>query len=117
MVLPPQFDQPPGEFAKRIDSAIDVGQNKLFRVLWFILPPQSIARDIRFQALIVSRFLCDLALQALLFSALIFSAQNGGTDGDAAFIGVSFLIPGVLLGLWGGAVADAFPKQAVLVAG
>ena len=27
MVLPPQFDQPPGEFAKRIDSAIDVGQN------------------------------------------------------------------------------------------
>ena len=117
MVLPPQFDQPPGEFAKRIDSAIDVGQNRLFRVLWFILPPQSIARDIRFQALVVSRFLCELSLQALLFSALIFSAQNGGTDGDAAFIGVSFLIPGVLLGLWGGAVADAFPKQAVLVAG
>ena len=114
MVLPPQFDQPAGDLTKRIDTAIDSGQAKLFRVLWFALPPQSIARDLGFQALLVSRFLSDIALQALLFALLINSAQNQGDEGDAALIGICFLLPGLVLGLWGGAVADALPKRLVL---
>jgi|LWDU01.1.fsa_nt_gi hypothetical protein len=114
MALPPQFDQPAGDLTKRIDTAIDIGQAKLFRVLWFALPPQSIARNLGFQALLVSRFLSDIALQALLFAALINSAQNQGDEGDAALIGICFLLPGLVLGLWGGAVADALPKRLVL---
>jgi len=114
MALPPQFDQPAGDLTKRIDTAIDSGQAKLFRVLWFALPPQSIARNLGFQALLVSRFLSDIALQALLFAALINSAQNQGDEGDAALIGICFLLPGLVLGLWGGAVADALPKRLVL---
>ena len=114
MALPPQFDQPAGDLAKRIDTAIDTGQAKLFRVLWFALPPQSIARDLGFQALLISRFLSDIALQALLFAALINSAQNQGNESDAALIGICFLLPGLVLGLWGGAVADAMPKRLVL---
>lgn len=114
MALPPQFDQPAGDLTKRIDTVIDTGQAKLFRVLWFALPPQSIARDLGFQALLVSRFLSDIALQALLFAALINSAQNQGNERDAALIGICFLLPGLVLGLWGGAVADALPKRLVL---
>ncbi len=114
MALPPQFDQPAGDLTKRIDTAIDIGQAKLFRVLWFALPPQSIARNLGFQALLVSRFLSDIALQALLFAALINSAQNQGDEGDAALIGICFLLRGLVLGLGGGAVADALPKRLVL---
>jgi len=114
MALPPQFDQPAGDLTKRIDTAIDTGQATLFRILWFALPPQSIARDLGFQALLISRFLSDIALQALLFAALINSAQNQGNEGDAALIGICFLLPGLVLGLWGGAVADAMPKRLVL---
>ena len=102
MALPPQFDQPAGDLTKRIDTAIDTGQATLFRILWFALPPQSIARDLGFQALLISRFLSDIALQALLFAALINSAQNQGNEADAALIGICFLLPGLVLGLWGG---------------
>ena len=114
MALPPQFDQPAGDLTKRIDTAIDTGQATLFRILWFALPPQSIARDLGFQALLISRFLSDIALQALLFAALINSAQSQGNEADAALIGICFLLPGLVLGLWGGAVADAMPKRLVL---
>jgi MFS family permease len=80
-----------------------------------MVPSGSIIRNSNFQALIASRFLSDLALQALLFGVLIASVQNGGDEMEAAIIGVGFLLPGVLLGLVGGAVADALPKGFALV--
>jgi MFS family permease len=79
-----------------------------------MVPPTSIARDLSFQSLLASRFLSDIALQALLFATLIATASEGGSPFDAALIGVAFLLPGVLLGLFGGAVADALPKRVAL---
>ena len=115
MALPPEFDQPAGFGIRRIDHAIDRGQARVFRWMWFMVPPSSIARNPSFQALLASRFLSDLALQALLFGVLIASARGGGSAFDAAMIGVAFLVPGVALGLFGGAVADALPKRFALI--
>ncbi len=98
----------------RLNRAIDYWQAGLFRVLWLIVPPESLLRRWRFQALVVSRFLTDIALQALLYGALIATARGGGTALDAAGLGVAVLLPGVVLGLYGGAIADALPKRAAL---
>ncbi len=114
MALPPEFDQPAGSGFRRIDRAIGRGQARVFRVLWFRVPPGSVAWNVNFQALLASRFLSDIALQALLYGALIASARAGGGALDAALIGTAYLLPGVLLGLWGGAVADAVPKRVAL---
>jgi len=116
MALPPEFDQPPGSGLRKVDQAIDRGQSRVFRVLWFMVPSGSIVRNPNFQALIASRFLSDVALQALLFGVLIASIQGGGDEMEAAIIGVAFLLPGVLLGMVGGAVADALPKRFALFA-
>ncbi|MSQ42523.1 MAG: MFS transporter [Dehalococcoidia bacterium] len=83
-------------------------------MLWFMLPPESMAHDLQFQALLASRFLSDLALQSLLFAVLIATARRGGTALEASLVGVAFLAPGMLLGLFGGAVADALPKRVEL---
>lgn len=116
MALPPEFDQPAGSGLRRVDDAIDRGQSRVFRVLWVLVPSGSIARNPNFQALLASRFLSDLALQALLFGVLIASVRSGGDAFEAAIIGVAYLLPGVALGLFGGAVADWLPKRFALVA-
>jgi len=115
MALPPEFDQPVGDTFRRVDQAIDHTQSKMFRMLWFVVPSGSIARNPNFQALMASRFLSDLALQALLFGVLIASVRNGGDAFEAAIIGVAYLLPGAVLGLFGGSIADALPKRAALV--
>jgi len=98
----------------RLNRVLDYWQAGLFRVLWFIVPPESLLRRWRFQALLVSRFLTDVALQALLYGALIATARGGGSALDAAGLGVAVLLPGVVFGLYGGAIADALPKRAAL---
>ena len=114
MALPPQFDEPPFRSLERIDEAIDRGQERAFRVLWFWTPPGSVARNTQFQALLASRFLADMAQQALLFGALIAIAREGGGAFEAGLLGCAFLLPGVVLGMYGGAVADALPKRVAL---
>ena len=64
MALGPEFDQPAGRSFQRFDDAVSRGQDRLFRVLWFAVPPQSVARNLDFQALLASRFFADMALQA-----------------------------------------------------
>ena len=114
MALPPEFDEPAFEALQRIDRALDRGQARVFRVLWFWLPPGSVARNAQFQALLASRFLTDVAINALLFGALISTARAGGGAIQAGMLGTVYLLPGVLLGLYGGAVADAIPKRVAL---
>ena len=114
MTLPPDFDQPPLGGIQRLDDALDRGQARIFRVLWFMVPSGSVARNLQFQQLLASRFLTDLALQALLYGALIASARADGGAFDAALLGVAYLLPGVLLGMFGGVVADALPKRVAL---
>ncbi|HXH21078.1 MAG TPA: hypothetical protein VNN10_03535 [Dehalococcoidia bacterium] len=49
------------------DRAIDIGQAQAMRFLWLFLPETSIAREGRFQAVMVSRFLSDAGQQALAY--------------------------------------------------
>ncbi len=79
-----------------------------------MLPSGSVARDPQFQQLLASRFLTDIALQALLYGALIASVRAGGNATDAALLGVAYLLPGLVLGMFGGIVADALPKRVAL---
>ena len=114
VALPPQFDEPPRRGLRRLDAAVGRGQARVFRVLWFMVPPGSIAWNLHFQALLASRFLTDVGTQALLFGALIAVARRGGGAVEAALLGTAYLLPGALLGLYGGAVADAIPKRVAL---
>ncbi len=114
MALPPNFDEPAFSAMRRLDAAVDRGQARVFRVLWFWLPPGSVARDLQFQQLLASRFLSDIALQALLYGTLIATARAGGSATDAALLGTAYLLPGALLGMFGGIVADALPKRVAL---
>ncbi len=115
MTLPPDFDQPAFGGLQRVEQAVDRGQARIFRVLWFMVPSGSVARNLQFQQLLASRFLTDIALQALLYGALIASARAEGSAIDAALLGSAYLLPGVLLGMFGGVVADALPKRVALV--
>jgi hypothetical protein len=114
MTLDPDFDQPALGGLQRLDRAVDRGQARVFRWLWFMVPSGSVARDPQFQQLLASRFLTDIALQALLYGALIASVRAGGSAFDAALLGVAYLLPGLLLGMFGGIVADALPKRVAL---
>jgi MFS family permease len=99
---------------RQADNLLDQGQGRAFRFLWFFLPEPSVAKDIRFEALLVSRFLSDAGQQALAYGALVAIVRNGGSAFDAALIGVAALVPPALFGLYGGAVADAVPKRLAL---
>src|SRR6266540_665094 len=96
------------------DRMLDEAQARVFRVLWLFLPEPAIARDLRFQHLLASRFLSDAGQQAVLFGALVSVARGGGSALEVALVGVSALVPPALLGLYGGAVADAIPKRVAL---
>ena len=101
---------------QRADAALDQGQSQVFRLLCFFLPEPAIARDLRIQQLLVSRWLSDAGQQALSYGALIAVVRQGGSALDAALLGASALLPPALLGLYGGAVADALPKRVALAA-
>ena len=91
-----------GRAYRGADDFLDRGQSRAFRLLWFFLPEPSIVGELRFQALLVSRFLSDAGQQALAYGALIAIVRGGGSAFDAALLGVSALIPPTLLGLYGG---------------
>ncbi|MEC4688430.1 MAG: MFS transporter [Nitrospirota bacterium] len=96
------------------DLVLDEAQAHVFRFLWAFLPEPSIARDLRFQHLLASRFLSDAGQQSLAFGALIAVARDGGSALEIALVGVAALIPSALFGLYGGAVADELPKRVAL---
>ncbi|MEX1253142.1 MAG: MFS transporter, partial [Dehalococcoidia bacterium] len=100
----------------RADRALDTGQARAFRLLWFFLPETSIAREPRFQQVLASRFLSDAGQQALAYGALIAVVRSGGSAFEAALVGVATVLPAAALGLVGGAVADQLPKRVALAA-
>jgi MFS family permease len=103
-----------GHAYRRADALLDRGQTRAFRFLWFFLPAPAIAGELRFQAVLVSRFLSDAGQQALAYGVLIHLVRSGGSAFEAALLGVAALVPPTLLGLYGGAVADAIPKRIAL---
>jgi MFS family permease len=100
----------------RADRVLDTGQARAFRLLWFFLPETSVARDLRFQQVLASRFLSDAGQQALAYGALIAVVRGGGSPFEAALVGVATVLPAAVLGLVGGAVADELPKRVALAA-
>jgi MFS family permease len=98
----------------RTDAVLDRAQRGVFRFLWTFLPEPDIARDLRFEHLLASRFLSDAGQQAILFGALVSVARSGGSALEVAFVGVAALLPPALLGLYGGAIADAIPRRIAL---
>ena len=96
------------------DRALDTAQHQVFRFLWLFLPEPSVARNVHFQHLLVSRFLTEGGQQTLTFGALVSVARNGGSALEVALIGVAGLLPPAVLGLYGGVVADALPKRLAL---
>ena len=64
--------------------------------------------------LMVSRFLSEAGQQALTYGVLISVVRGGGNALDAALVGIAGLLPPALLGMHGGAVADALPKRLAL---
>lgn len=96
------------------DRLLDRTQVEVFRFLWLFLPQPRIARDIRFQHLLLSRFLSEGGQQTLMFGALVSVARNGGSALDVALIGIAALLPPTVLALYGGIVADELPKRAAL---
>lgn len=93
------------------DRALDRAQARVFRFLWLFLPEPGIARDLRFQHLLASRFLSDAGQQTVAFGALVAVAREGGSALEVALVGTAALLPPTLFGLYGGAVADALPKR------
>jgi MFS family permease len=100
----------------RADRVLDYGQARVVRLLWLFLPEPSIARSLRFQQVLASRFLSDAGQQALAYAALVAVVRGGGSALEAALVGVAALVPPMALGLYGGAVADALPKRVALAA-
>jgi MFS family permease len=103
-----------GAAGGRADAMLDRAQVQVFRFLWLFLPAPSIARDLRFQHLLFSRFLSEAGQQTLAFGALVSVARDGGSALDVALVGIAGLLPPALLGLYGGVVADQLPKRLAL---
>jgi Na+/melibiose symporter-like transporter len=99
---------------RRTNVVIDYGQRHAFRFLYLFLPEPEIARKPSFQQILVSRFLSDAGQQSLAYGALISVFRGGGTAFDAALLGTATLLPPAILGLYGGAIADALPKRIAL---
>jgi MFS family permease len=90
------------------------GEQRAVRFLWVFLPETSIARSRQFHFVLASTFLSDGGRDALKYGALVAVTRSSGSSIDAVLIGVASLLPPTLLGLYGGAVADAFPKRMAL---
>ena len=103
-----------GSVTGAADRALDTAQAHGFRFLWAFLPEPEIARDLRLQHLLFSRFLSNAGQEALLFGALVAVARDGGSALELAMIGVAALAPAALLGMYGGAVADELSKRVAL---
>jgi len=99
---------------RRADRFLDRAQARVFRLFWLFLPEPAIARNLRFQHLLASRFLSDAGQQSLAFGALVGVTRGGASSFEVALVGVAALLPPAVLGLYGGAVADALPKRVAL---
>ena len=99
---------------RRADRFLDGAEARAFRLFWLFLPEPAIGRNLRFQHLLASRFLSDAGQQSLAFGALISVTRGGASSFEVALVGATVLAPPAVLGLYGGAVADAVPKRVAL---
>jgi MFS family permease len=86
---------------------------RVFRLFYVFLPETSIVRRFRFQLVVTSRFLSEIGQEGVFYGALVQVAMRGSPI-EASAIGVAKLLPGAVLGLLGGVVADALPRRIAL---
>ncbi len=98
------------------EALVARGHRRAVRLFWLFLPETSIARSRQFQSLLASTFFSDGGRDALKYGALVAVTRNSGSSIEPVLVGVASLVPPTLLGMYGGAVADAFPKRAALAA-
>src|SRR3989304_731752 len=72
---------------RRADRFLDRAEARVFRLFWLFLPEPAIARNLRFQHLLASRFLSDAGQQSLAFGALVSVTRGGATSFEVALVG------------------------------
>jgi len=85
-------------------------QVPVFRLFGFFFADTSLLRRFRFQLVVVLRFLSEIGQESVFYASLVQVATDG-TPFQASVIGAAKVLPGALLGLFGGAVADAMPRR------
>jgi MFS family permease len=103
--------------ASRFDDLWDYGFAQGKRVLWWLLPENDVLANRAFQLILASRFLAETGQQALQYGALVAIVREGGGSFESALIGVAASLPAATISLFGGAVADTFPRRVALVVG
>ena len=96
------------------EAFVGRGRRRVVRLLWVFLPETSIVRSRQFQSLLASTVFSDGGRDALKYGALVAVTRNSGSTIEPVLVGVASLVPPTLLGMYGGAVADAFPKRFAL---
>jgi len=74
----------------------------------------SLLENPRFVSLCLARFLSSTAQHAIYFGLLIVVVERTGSSIHSSLLIFSFLLPGVLTGLYAGVVADRSPKRLVM---
>ena len=89
-------------------------QDQLLRPRSDVLLSGSLLENRRFVALCLERFLSSTAQHAIYYALLIVVVERTGSSIHSGILIFSFLLPGVLVGLYTGVVADRWPKQVIM---
>ncbi len=89
------------------------GSLPVFRLFFVFLPETSLLRRFPFQLVVVSRFFSEIGQEGVFYGTLVAVAVDGSPF-QASLIGAAKVLPGAILGLFGGAVADALPRRIAL---
>jgi MFS family permease len=89
-------------------------QDQLLKPRSDVLLGGSLLENRRFVALCTERFLSSTAQHAIYYALLIVVVERTGSSIHSGLLIFSFLLPGVLAGLYTGVVADRWPKQLIM---
>ena len=89
-------------------------EGQLLRPRSDLVQAGSLLENRRFVSLCLARFFSSTAQHAIYFGLLIVVVQRTGSSIHSGLLIFSFLLPGVLTGLYAGVVADRAPKRLVM---
>ena len=89
-------------------------EGQLLRPRSGIVQAGSLLENRRFVSLCLARLFSSTAQHAIYFGLLIVVVERTGSSIDSGLLVFSFLLPGVLTGLYAGVIADRAPKRLVM---
>jgi len=89
-------------------------EGQLLRPRSDLVQAGSLLENRRFFSLCLARFFSSVAQHAIYFGLLIVVVERTGSSIHSGLLVFSFLLPGVLTGLYAGVVADRAPKRLVM---